>query len=667
MPLGIEFESAAPTMKRGPRETEDGARRLSRRALLLGTAQLGIIAALGARMASLQVYQADEFRMLAEENRINIGLIPPARGLIYDINGVVLADNEQHYTITMTREGAGDVDEILARLNRLVALDPERLEKAREELGSRSPFVPVTVAERVSWQDVARVNVNAPALPGVVAELGRSRSYPQGLDMAHVVGYVGPVSDYDLSRIDDRDPLLQIPRFQIGKTMVENNLERDLRGSAGSKRVEVNAAGRVMRELDRVEGTPGSDVQLTVDARLQNYIQARLSGESAAAIVIDVTNGDVKGIGSAPSFDPNVFVRGISVSLWNELNERDIDTSLRRRPLAAKTVQGTYPPGSTFKMVVALAALEDGAIGPDETVRCVGHTDVFDTRFHCWKRSGHGNMNLNEGIKQSCDVYYYDIGQRVGIDKIAAMGRKLGLGERHDLPMSAIRNGIMPDKAWKREARGEEWRIGDTVNASIGQGYVLTSPLQLAVMAARIATGRAVKPRLVRSIDGVDEPSGAGESLGLNENNLRRVRSAMYDVSNHPRGTGYRSRIATEEFRMAGKTGTSQVRRITQAERDSGVTRNEDLPWSRRDHALFVAFAPADNPKYAVAVVIEHGGGGSTAAAPIARDVMLQALYDGTPPLSAYPLASHGQIAEQQRRLKDLIRDIQPGRTTDEA
>jgi penicillin-binding protein 2 len=667
MPLGIEYESAAPTMKRGPKETEDGARRLSRRALLLGTAQLGIIAALGARMASLQVDQADEFRMLAEENRINMGLIPPARGLIYDINGVVLADNAQHYTITMTREGAGDVDEILARLNRLVALDPERLEKAREELGARSPFVPVTVAERVSWQDVARVNVNAPALPGVVAELGRSRIYPQGLDMAHVVGYVGPVSDFDLSRIDDRDPLLQIPRFQIGKTMVENRLERDLRGSAGTKRVEVNAAGRVMRELDRVEGTPGADVQLTVDARLQNYIQARLSGESAAAIVIDVTNGDIKGIGSAPSFDPNVFVQGISVALWDELNERGVDASLHRRPLAAKTVQGTYPPGSTFKMVTALAALEDGAIGPDETVRCVGHLDVSDVRFHCWKRSGHGNMNLNESLKQSCDVYYYEVSQRVGIDKIAAMGRKLGLGERHDLPMSAIRTGIMPDKAWKREARGEDWRIGDTVNASIGQGYVLTSPLQLAVMTARIATGRAVKPRLVRSIDGVDEPSGAGESLGLNENNLRRVRGAMYDVSNHPRGTGYRTRIATEEFRIAGKTGTSQVRRITQAERDAGVTRNEDLPWNRRDHALFVAFAPADNPKYAIAVVVEHGGGGSTAAAPIARDVMLQALYEGTPPLSAYPSASRGQIADQQRRLNDLIRDIQPGRNADEA
>ncbi|SLN47012.1 penicillin-binding protein 2 [Pseudooctadecabacter jejudonensis] len=654
-------------MKRGPKETAESARRLSRRAVLLGTAQLGLVGVLGARMATLQVDQADEFRMLAEENRINIGLIPPARGLIYDINGVVLADNEQHYTITMTREGAGDVDEVLARLNRLIAIDPEQLEKAREELKARSAFVPVTVAERVSWEDISRVTVNAPALPGVVAELGRSRHYPQGTDMAHVVGYVGPVSDFDLSRIDDQDPLLQIPRFQIGKTMVENNLERDLRGSAGTKRVEVNAAGRVMRELDRVEGTPGADVQLTVDARLQNYIQARLSGESAAAIVMDVTNGDLKGIGSAPTYDPNVFVQGISVALWDELNERDIDAKLHRRPLAAKTVQGTYPPGSTFKMVTALAALEDGQVTADETIRCVGHSDVFDVRFHCWKRSGHGNMDLNNSLKQSCDVYYYDIAQRVGIDKIAAMGRKLGLGERHDLPMSAVRSGIMPDKVWKQETRGEEWRVGDTVNASIGQGYVATSPLQLAVMTARIATGKAVKPRLVKSIGGVEQPSGEGESLGLNENNLRRIRRAMFDVVNNNRGTAYRSRIAEERFKMAGKTGTSQVRRITAEERERGVTRNEDLPWNRRDHALYVAFAPMDNPKYAVAVVVEHGGGGSTAAAPIARDVLLQALYEGTPPLEAYPSAMRGRIAEQQRRLSAMIRDIQPGRTADQA
>lgn len=654
-------------MKRGPKETAEGARRLSRRAILLGTAQMGLVAVLGGRMATMQVEQADQFRMLAEENRINLGLIPPARGLIYDINGVVLADNEQHYTITMTREGAGDVDEVLARLSRLIAIDPEQLEKAREELKVRSAFVPVTVAERVSWEDISRVTVNAPALPGVVAELGRSRYYPQGTDMAHVVGYVGPVSDYDLSRIEDQDPLLQIPRFQIGKTMVENNLEQELRGSAGTKRVEVNAAGRVMRELDRVEGIAGSDVQLTVDARLQNYIQARLSGESAAAIVLDVTNGDIKGIGSAPSYDPNLFVQGISVALWDELNEREIDPKLHRRPLAAKTVQGTYPPGSTFKMVTALAALEDGVVNADETVRCVGHSDVFDVRFHCWKRSGHGNMNLNESLKQSCDVYYYDISQRVGIDKIAAMGRKLGLGERHDLPMSAVRSGLMPDKAWKREVRDEDWRVGDTVNASIGQGYVATSPLQLAVMTARIATGNAVKPRLVKSIGGVEQPSGAGESLGLNENNLRRIRRAMFDVSNNSRGTAYRARIAEERFKMAGKTGTSQVRAIVRDENGRVITRNEDLPWNARDHALYVAYAPADNPKYAVAVVVEHGGGGSVAAAPIARDVLLQALYEGTPPLEAYPAAVRGSIANQQRRMEAMLRDIQPGRDTDQA
>ncbi len=654
-------------MKRGPKETDESAHRISRRAMLLGTAQLGMIGILGARMTSMQVEQADTYRMLAEENRINVGLIPPARGMIYDINGVILADNEQHYSITMTREGAGDVDEVLARLSRIIDIEPDALEKARTELKTRSSFVPVTVAERISWQDVARVTVNAPALPGVVAELGRSRSYPQGPDMAHVVGYVGPVSDFDLNRIEDQDPLLQIPRFQIGKTMIENRLERTLRGSAGTKRVEVNAAGRIMRELDRVEGEPGADVQLTVDARLQNYIQARLDGESAAAIVMDVRNGDVKGMGSAPSYDPNVFVQGISVALWNELNEREVPDALHRRPLAAKTVQGTYPPGSTFKMVTALAALEDGVIGPEDTVRCVGHLDVSGLRFHCWSRGGHGNMNLNESLKQSCDVYYYDVAQRVGIDKIAAMGRLLGLGERHELPLSAIRQGIMPDRAWKRETRGEEWRVGDTVNASIGQGYVLTSPLQLAVMTARIATGRSVTPRLVKSIEGVEQPSGAGESLGLNENNLRRIRRAMYDVSNHARGTAYRTRIAEDRFRMAGKTGTSQVRRITAEERARGVSSNADLPWNRRDHALFVGYAPADDPKYAVAVVVEHGGGGSAAAAPIARDVMLQALYEGTPPLSAYPAALHSQITEQQRRIETLLRDIKPGRTSSRA
>ncbi|SIT74624.1 peptidoglycan glycosyltransferase [Yoonia rosea] len=644
-------------MKRAPKDVIAGARTVSRRALVVGGVQLGIVGALGWRMQSLQVEQADQFRLLAEENRINIRLLPPSRGLIFDRNGIPIAANEQNYRVVMVREDAGDVGEVLAKLTEIVEIDPRDLARAMEEMRRRSPFVPVTIADRLSWEDVAQINLNTPALPGIQAEVGLSRVYPWGADLAHVVGYVGPVSDYDLSRIDDPDPLLQIPKFQIGKTGAENRLERTLRGTAGTRRIEVNAAGRIMRELDRQEGDPGKDVQLTLDSRLQSYVQARLDNESAGAVVIDLENGDLRAIASAPAFDPNLFVRGISVADWTALNED------KYRPLAAKAVQGTYPPGSTFKMVTVLAAMEAGVVTPDETVYCPGYTDVFNIRFHCWKRGGHGNINLHESLKQSCDCYYYEIAQRVGIDKMAEMARKLGLGVRHDLPLSAVAEGLAPDKEWKARVRGEEWRIGDTVNASIGQGYVLSSPLQLAVMTARLATGRVVTPRLIRLIDGVEQPSGLGESLGLNENTLRRIRASMEDVCNHRRGTAYGSRIIDEAHKMAGKTGTSQVRRITPEERAAGVTRNEDLPWERRDHALFVGYAPYDNPRYAVSVVVEHGGGGSAAAAPIARDILLQAQYGGPPPLEAYPAAARDRIAEQQRRIEARVPQGATGRS----
>ena len=644
-------------MKRPPKDVIESARIISRRALVVGGVQLGVVGALGYRLQSMQVEQADEFRLLAEENRINIRLLPPARGLVFDRNGVPIADNEQNYRVVMVREDAGDVGEVLAKLTEIVDIDPDDLTRAMDEMQRRSPFVPVTIADRLSWEDVAQINLNTPALPGIQAEVGLSRVYPWGADLAHVVGYVGPVSDYDLSRIDDNDPLLQIPKFQIGKTGAENKLEHTLRGSAGTRRIEVNAAGRIMRELDRQEGDAGKDIQLTIDSRLQSYVQARLDGESAGAVVIDLENGDLRAIASAPAFDPNLFVRGISTTDWTGLNED------KYRPLAAKAVQGAYPPGSTFKMVTLLAAMEAGLVSAEETVYCPGFTDVFNIRFHCWKRGGHGNINLHESLKQSCDCYYYEISQRVGIDKMAEMARKLGLGIKHDLPLSAVAQGLAPDKAWKSSVRGEDWRIGDTVNASIGQGYVLASPLQLAVMSARIATGREVTPRLVKLIDGVEQPSGLGESLGINENTLRRIRASMDDVCNHRRGTAYGSRITDEDHKMAGKTGTSQVRRITPEERAAGVTRNEDLPWERRDHALFVGFAPYNNPRYAVSVIVEHGGGGSRAAAPIARDIILQAQFGGPPPLEAYPSGVRDQIEAQQRRIEARIPPGAKGRS----
>ncbi|MDF1802931.1 penicillin-binding protein 2 [Thalassovita sp.] len=641
-------------MRRPTKDSAESTRVISRRGLIVGGLQLGFAGLLAARMRYMQVEQADQFRLLAEENRINVRLIPPARGEIFDRHGLVIAKNEPSYRLTMVREDAGDVDAVIARLSALVELDDEDLNRALSEMKRSAPFLPVTIADRISWEALSRVAVNAPALPGVTPEVGLSRSYPLGPDYANVIGYVGPVSDYDLSKIEDPDQLLRIPRFQIGKVGLESKMEEALRGKAGTKRVEVNAVGRVMRELDRKEGQPGASIQLTLDHKLQNYVQARLGNESAAAVVIDCETGDLVAIASAPSFDPNLFVRGISVSDYKALTENTY------RPLAAKTVQGLYPPGSTFKMVTALAAMEEGVISAEETVWCPGHLEVANRRFHCWKRAGHGHVDLKSSLRESCDVYFYDVALKVGIEKISAMAQKLGLGQRYDIPMSAVARGRAPTKDWKLTSYGQDWVIGDTVNASIGQGYVLASPLQLAVMSARIATGRAVTPRLLKSVDGVEQPSGRGESLGLNENILRQIRRAMFEVSNNRRGTAYRSRIVEDDYRMAGKTGTSQVRNISAAERARGVTRNKDLPWERRDHALFVNFAPYDNPRYAVAVVVEHGGGGSTAAAPLARDITLQALYGEDPPLSAYPTKDRDRIKALQDRLKRERPDFGP-------
>ncbi|WP_297768172.1 penicillin-binding protein 2 [uncultured Roseovarius sp.] len=633
-------------MRRPPRDNAASQRRVTRRGLVIGGLQVGIMGALALRMRHMQLDQADQFRLLADENRINIQLIPPTRGRIFDREGRVVAENVPSYRITMVREQAGDVDDIISRLARLVELDAGELEKARRELQELRGDTPVTVADRVTWDAISRVAANAPALPGVHPEVGLSRRYPLHEDYAHVVGYVGPVSDRDLERIDAPEQLLRLPRFQIGKIGLEARRENLLRGSAGTRRVEVNAAGRVMRELNRQEGEPGADLQITLDNELQSYVNARLAGESAAVVVLDCDSGDVLACASSPSYDPNLFVRGISVADYRALLDNPY------RPLPNKAVQGIYPPGSTFKMVTALAALEAGAVTLDETVYCPGHMEISGRRFHCWKRAGHGNMNLHLSLRESCDVYYYDLAMRTGIENISAMAKRLGLGVQFDLPMTSVAQGLAPTRDWKLANRGEPWVIGDSANTAIGQGFVLASPLQLAVMTARLATSRSVTPRLIKSVNGVEQPTGHGEDLGLNENLLREIRRAMFAVSNSNRGTAYRSRIVEDAFRMAGKTGTSQVRNISSGERATGVVRNEALPREQRDHALFVDFAPFDAPKYAVAVVVEHGGGGSTAAAPIARDVTLQALYGEDPPLAAYPSVDRPRIKTQQEQLR---------------
>lgn len=639
-------------MRRNPRDTEEAARRVTRRSLFLGGCMTAVVSVIGLRMRQMQLEEADTFRLLAEDNRISIRLIPPARGQIFDRNGKLIAGNEQNYRVVISREDAGDAEDVLQRLAQIIPISDADMDRALKEARRRSP-APILVADRMPWDDVSKIALNAPALPGVAPEVGLSRHYPRDTDFAHVVGYVGPVSEADLAKLDAPDPLLTTPQFQIGKIGVETWMEGQLRGQAGSRRVEVNALGRVMRELDRQEGDAGADLRLTIDADVQNYVQARLGEESAAAVVMDVETGDLRAIVSSPSFDPNLFVRGISHADYNALVEDD------HRPLANKTVQGAYPPGSTFKMVTALAALEAGVITTNTVVRCPGHYEVGGRRFHCWKGGGHGAVNLERSLSESCDVYYYDIALKVGIDKIAEMGKRLGLGIRHDLPMSAIGEGIMPNREWKQRRHGQDWRIGDTVNASIGQGYVLSTPLQLAVMTARLATGRAIVPRLIHSIDGEEIPIAPAADLGLTPEYLRAMQEGMFAVNNTQRGTAWSSRVTDETLLIAGKTGTSQVRNISAAERARGVISNDDLPWNRRDHALYVGYAPYDKPRYAVSVIVEHGGGGSTAAAPIARDVLLRALHDGIPPLSAYPAAQRNRIETMHRNLQ--LRDPSVG------
>lgn len=629
-------------MRKSPREVLESNRLLGRRGLMLGGLQLGVALALGLRLRSMQLEHADEYRMLSDGNSIKIRLLPPARGLIHDRRGVLIAGNEQNYRVTLTREEAGgDVESVLRRLSRLIPINDARMEELLTEFSRRSAITPIVLADRLTWEQFSSIAVNAPALPGVTPESGLSRVYPRSFDLAHVLGYVGPVSDYDLSKIENPEPVLMLPEFQLGKLGVEAKMESDLRGTAGQRRVEVNSAGREMRELSRQEGQQGATVQLTVDAGLQNYAGQRMGAESAAAVVLDVQTGEVLCSCSSPSFDPNKFVRGISSADYRSLMDHD------HRPLADKTVQGVYPPGSTFKLVTLMAGLESGVINAGSSFFCPGYLEVGGRRFHCWRRGGHGHMDALHSLEQSCDVYYYELAQRVGIDRIAEMARKLGIGVRYELPMSAIAQGIAPDRAWKRERYDEAWQIGDSLNASIGQGFVLASPMQLAVMTARVASGRQVEPRLVRAIDGVPQTGAEFPDLGFNPRHLQQVRAGMDAVMNSSRGTARSSRIIADEWRVAGKTGTSQVRNITAAERARGVVSNEQLPWERRDHALFVCFAPYETPRYAVSVVVEHGGGGSAVAAPIARDILLYALAGGLPPLTAVP---EGQRAEMEAR-----------------
>lgn len=594
----------------------DRATAFSRRAFVVGAGQLGILLLLGGRLAWLQTVEGNRYKTLAENNRINLKMMAPARGQIVDRFGVPLAINNQNFRVIIVPEQTDDFEQSLRALQKHIKIDEKRIQKVLK-LAKQSPsYTPIEVADQLDWEEVSTIEVNIPDLPGASIDMGELRHYPFGDATAHIIGYVGTASKKDQEK--EKDPLLTLPNFQVGKSGIERTMDADLRGKAGSSEVEVNVVGREVRELRNLKSDEGARVVLSIDAELQRFAQQRLVNEkSASAVVMDVHTGEVYAMASFPAFDPNYFIGGISHDRYEELRS-DITV-----PLTNKAIAGQYPPGSTFKMVTALAALEAGVVTESTHAFCPGHYDYGNGRFHCWKKGGHGTVNVVSALQESCDTYFYKLSTDLGIKKIAAMAHRLGLGEAYELELNEQRAGLIPDEDWKRKRYDESWHPGETIIASIGQGYMLTTPLQLAVMTARIVNGgKAVKPWLVGHVGETRVSRGAWDDIGLNPKHVELVLRGMNNVVNVQRGTAYGSRIVEPGMEMGGKTGTAQVKRITKQERAMGV-KNEDLPWHFRHHALFVGYAPVNNPKYACSVVVEHGVGGSKAAAPVAKDLLL--------------------------------------------
>ncbi len=594
----------------------------NRRMALIAGGKVAFLSALAGRLYYLQVVESDRYRMLADENRINLVLLPPPRGFIVDRNGAALAVNTQNYRVVIVPEQTSEISATLTALGQLIALSANDIRRVERGVRRRRAFVPITVRDNLSWEEVSRVEVNAPSLPGVSIDVGQSRYYPHGPVLAHVLGYVAAVSAEELTG----DPLLELPEFRIGKNGVERKYDTVLRGTAGNSQVEVNALGRVIRELRRNEGQPGTEVALTIDLKLQQFATQRVAEErSAAVVVLDVDNGDILAMVSTPSFDPNAFNEGLSTEAWSALTQ-NTDS-----PLINKAIAGQYSPGSTFKPVVAMAALEAG-ISADTRVFCKGYIELGDRRFHCWNEHGHGELTLHGALQESCDVWFYDMARRLGVDRMAEMAKRFGLGGQLGVDLAGEQPGLVPTRKWKRDTLNAAWQGGETLVTGIGQGYVLTTPLQLAAMTAQLVNGgRIVRPNLQRDLSVPTNalPGGMPPSLGFSPESLKFMVQAMADVVNAPNGTAYAARIRRARWAMGGKTGTSQVKRITTLERERGVQKNVDRPWKERDHALFVGFAPVDRPRYAISVVVEHGGAGASKAAPIARDILTELQRNG--------------------------------------
>jgi len=627
---------------------------MTRRGLLLGGAQLCLASFLGLRLYQLQVAQNSRYRRLSDRNQFDVRIVMPQRGRVYDRQMRLLAGNAESYQLLVTPLYAGNLPQVLSHLAAIIDLTSEQVEAVIEKAAKSPSFRPVFVRDNLTQRELARLAIRSAYLPGVSFEKLLRRIYPQGALAGHVTGYVSPLTRQE---IEANPALQQMPDLSTGKIGLEHALETRLRGRAGSERVEVNARGRPIRVLRDFEPSSGQDIRLALDIGVQlqaaealrqgrsetvdlslseaqraiandeelkshivagdNLVLRDAKGsitppESGAVVVMDVDTGEVVSLVSAPMYDPNIFTDRLLTREWRRLNDHP------RNPLLNRVTSGMYAPGSTFKMVVALAALEAGIISERTSFFCNGHMELGNAKFHCWQKHGHGSVNVVRALEQSCDVFFYEVALKTGIQRIRNMALRLGLGLPTGIDIPGEKAGIIPNHEWKLATHGVVWTPGETVVAGIGQGYVLATPLQLALMTARIANGKqAVEPSLVAR-EGLPEFA----PLDIAEPVLRIVRKGMKQVTHGPLGTARNYNLAAEFGGMAGKTGTVQVKRITKEQREAGITKNIDRPWRERDHALFVAYAPVQKPRYAISVVVEHGGSGSSMAAPIAQQIL---------------------------------------------
>ena len=627
---------------------------MTRRSLLLGGMQLGIASFLGLRLYQLQVAQNSQYRRLSDRNQFDVKIVAPQRGRVFDRKMRLLAGNAESYQLRVTPLHAKDLPQVLEDLSTIIELKPQERQKVIAAAAKNPSFLPIVVRGDLTQRELARLAIRSAYLPGVTFEKLLRRIYPQGALTGHVTGYVSPLTSREL----DLNPALQqLPNLATGKIGVENAMEDQLRGKPGSERVEVNARGRPIRVLRDFEPSAGQDVRLALDigvqleaakvlrrgrsetvnlslpeaqgaiaanAELQSHIAAGdnlvlrdpkgniTPAESGAVVVMDVRTGEIVSLVSAPMYDPNIFTEKLLTRDWRRLNDHP------RTPLLNRVTTGMYAPGSTFKMVVALAALEAGIINERTSFFCKGDMELGDATFHCWQKHGHGTVNVSSALEQSCDVFFYEVALKTGIQRIKKMALRLGLGIKTGIDIPGEKPGIIPSHDWKLATHGVVWTPGETVVAGIGQGYVLATPIQLALMTARIANGEfAVEPSLLarRTM-----PEFA--PLDIPESALRIVRKGMKMVTHGGLGTARKYNLSSDFGGMAGKTGTVQVKRITKEQREAGIVKNIDRPWKERDHALFVAYAPVKNPRYAISVVVEHGGSGSSMAAPIGRKIL---------------------------------------------